>query len=310
MLLHKTPFLCLIVRGFPRLINAFTIKGRCWFFMAYVGDAEFIIFHVLDASAHFPEARVSFEYSFAVDELLGNIYSNFVAYFVPALPDDEDLLLPDSIHSNLPSVIYPKGDTYTIQFASTIQNLPMLLLLLEIYLTFVTGFVAKPLDYRAFASMLGHYSIAYPGALHSLLPNREAVVVGKMILKYQADEYILTLPISFVQRAFGNKPDQVDVVDDAGVCYNVDVRSKPSRPRECYFGSGWRPFSQHHMLRTGSAIRLMVLFLQELACSLSCPMYSIICSLKPKSMLPPSNIELGVSAMCHIHFHMCCWLTH
>ncbi|XP_015932486.1 replication protein A 70 kDa DNA-binding subunit B-like [Arachis duranensis] len=90
-----------------------------------------------------------------------------------------------------------------------------------------------------------------------MLPNREAIVVDKLISKYQAAEYILTLPISFVQRAFGIKPDQVDVVDDAGVCYKVHVRSKPSRPRECYFAKGWRPFSQHHMLRTGSAIRLM-----------------------------------------------------
>ncbi|KAL4327394.1 hypothetical protein AHAS_Ahas13G0095700 [Arachis hypogaea] len=186
MLLHKTPSLCLIVGGFPQLINAFTIKGRCWFFMVYV----------------------------------------------------------DSIHSNLPSAIYPKGDTYTIQFASTIQNLPMLSLLLKMYLTFVTTFVAKPLDYRAFTSMLGHYSLAYPGALHSLLPKCETVVVDKKITKYQADEYILTLPISFVQRAFGTKPDQVNVVDDAGLCYKVDVRSKPSRLRECYFGRGWRPFSQ------------------------------------------------------------------
>ncbi|KAL4330015.1 hypothetical protein HN51_036717 [Arachis hypogaea] len=116
------------------------------------------------------------------------------------------------------------------------------------YLTFVTAFVAKHLYYCAFASMFGHYSLAYPGALHSLLPNRETVVVDKMISKYQADKYILTLPISFVQRAFGIRPDQVDVVDDAGVCYKVDVCSKPSRPRECYFGRGWRPFSQHHML--------------------------------------------------------------
>ncbi|KAL4365824.1 hypothetical protein AHAS_Ahas07G0144700 [Arachis hypogaea] len=134
----------------------------------------------------------------------------------------------------------------------------MLSLLLEIYFTFATGFDAKPLDYRAFASMLGHYSNAYPRALHSLLPNREVIVVDKLISKYQADEYILTLPIRFVQRAFGIKADQVDVVDDVGVCYKVDVRSKPSRPRECYFGNGWKPFSQHHMLRTGSAIRLMI----------------------------------------------------
>ncbi|KAL4393503.1 hypothetical protein S83_003892 [Arachis hypogaea] len=263
MLLHKTLALCLIVGGFPQLINAFTIKGRCWFFMAYVGDAEFVMFHVLEVNARLPDAGVSPMYPFAVDELLGNTCSNFVAYFVPALSQDEDLLLPHSIHSNLPSVIYPKGDTYTIQFASTIQNLPMLSLLLEIYFTFASGYDAKPLDYRAFASMLVHYSNAYPGALHSLLPNRETVVVDKMISKYQVDEYILTLPISFVQRAFGIKPDQVDVVDDAGMCYKVDVRSKPSRPRECYFGKGWRPFSQHHMLRTGSAIRLMVYCLKN-----------------------------------------------
>ncbi|QHO28764.1 hypothetical protein S83_023706 [Arachis hypogaea] len=139
----------------------------------------------------------------------------------------------------------------------------MLSLLLEIYFTFATGFDAKPLDYRAFASMLGHYSNAYPRALHSLLPNREVIVVDKLISKYQADEYILTLPIRFVQRAFGIKADQVDVVDDVGVCYKVDVRSKPSRPRECYFGNGWKPFSQHHMLRTGSAIRLMVYSLKN-----------------------------------------------
>ncbi|KAL4287035.1 hypothetical protein S245_066502 [Arachis hypogaea] len=204
--------------------------------MAYVGNAKFFIFHVLDVNVRFPDAGVSSDHSLAVAELLGNIYCNFATYFVPTLPDDEDLLLPDSIHSNLPSAIYPKGDTYTIKFASTIQNLPMLSLLLEMYLTFVTAFVAKPLDYRAFASMLGHYSLAYPGALHSLLPNRETVVVDKKITKYQANEYILTLTISFVQRAFGTKPDQVDVVDDAGLCYKVDVRSKLSRPRECYFG--------------------------------------------------------------------------
>ncbi|KAL4300944.1 hypothetical protein AHAS_Ahas17G0251500 [Arachis hypogaea] len=159
--------------------------------------------------------------------VLGNMFSFFL------------LIVAHSIHSNLPPAIYPtKGDTYTIQFASTIQNLPMLSLLLEMYLTFVTAFVAEPLDYRAFASMLGHYSFAYPGALHSLLPNSETVVVDKKITKYQADEYILTLPISFVQRAFGTKPDQVDVGDDAGLCYKADVRSKPSRPRECYFARG------------------------------------------------------------------------
>ncbi|KAL4349804.1 hypothetical protein AHAS_Ahas10G0078600 [Arachis hypogaea] len=84
-----------------------------------------------------------------------------------------------------------------------------------------------------------------------------------MISKYQANEYILTLPISFVQRAFGIKPDQVDVVDDVGVCYKVDVCSKLSRPRECYFGRGWWPFSQHHMLLTGSAIRLMIYSLKN-----------------------------------------------
>ncbi|XLT02980.1 hypothetical protein HN51_052331 [Arachis hypogaea] len=179
-------------------------------------------------------------------------FVNPVKYsFLPSLPQTSfqscwvtrayllDIGYVDSIHSNLPPAIYPtKGDTYTIQFASTIQNLPMLSLLLEMYLTFVTAFVAEPLDYRAFASMLGHYSFAYPGALHSLLPNSETVVVDKKITKYQADEYILTLPISFVQRAFGTKPDQVDVGDDAGLCYKADVRSKPSRPRECYFARG------------------------------------------------------------------------
>ncbi|XLR39988.1 hypothetical protein S83_024648 [Arachis hypogaea] len=259
----STGLLLVIVGGLPQLINGFAIKGRCWFFMAYVGNAEFVIFHVLDVNARFTDARVSSDDPFAVAELLGNIYSNFAAYFVPALRDDEDLLLPDSIHSNLASAIYPKGDTYTIQFASTIQNLPMLSLLLEMYLTFVTSFVAKSLDYRAFALMLGHYSLAYPRALHSLLPNREAVVVDKKITKYQANEYILNLPISFVQRAFGIKPDQVDVVDDAGVCYKVDVRSKLSRPRECYFGRGWKPFSQQRVLRTGSIIRLMVYSLKN-----------------------------------------------
>ncbi|XLR32800.1 uncharacterized protein LOC107608425 [Arachis ipaensis] len=226
--------------------------------MAYVGDAEFLMFHVLEVNARLPDAGVSPVYPLAVHELLGNACSNLAAYFVPALSQDEDFLLPHSIHSNLPSVIYPMGDTYTIQFASTIQNLPMLSLLLDIYFTFATDYDAKPLDYRAFASMLGHYSNFCPGALHSLLPNREAVVVDKLISKYQAAEYILTLPISFVQRAFGIKPDQVDVVDDAGVCYKVHIRSKPSWPRECYFAKRWRPFSQHHMLRTGSAIRLMV----------------------------------------------------
>ncbi|XLS57593.1 hypothetical protein HN51_007348, partial [Arachis hypogaea] len=120
MLLHKTPALCLIVGGFPQLINAFTIKGRCWFFMAYVGDAEFVMFHVIEVNARLPDAGVSPMYPFAVHELLGNTCSNFAAYFVPALSQDEDLLLPHSIHSNLPSVIYPKGDTYTIQFTSTI----------------------------------------------------------------------------------------------------------------------------------------------------------------------------------------------
>ncbi|QHO28224.1 uncharacterized protein DS421_7g214820 [Arachis hypogaea] len=310
MLLHKTPALCLIVAGFPQLINAFTIKGRCWFFMAYLGDAEFLMFHVLEVNAPLPAAGVSPMYPLAVHELLGNACGNLAAYFVPALSQDEDLLLPHSIHSNLPSVIYPMGDTYTIQFASTIQNLPMLSLLLNIYFTFATDYEAKPLDYRAFASMLGHYSNFCPGALHSMLPNREAVVVDKLILKYQATEYILTLPIGFVQRAFGIKPDQVDVVDDAGVCYKVHVRSKPSRPRVCYFAKGWRPFSQHHMLRTGSAIRLMVYSFKNWRVLLSCPMYLMPCSLKPKTVLPPSNIELGVSSMCNMHFIMCCGLTH
>ncbi|XLU34086.1 hypothetical protein S245_070152 [Arachis hypogaea] len=262
MLLQKTPSLCLIVGRLTQLINAFSIKGRCWFFMAYVGNTEFVIFHVLDANARFPDAGVSSDKPFAVAELLGNIY-NLAAYFVPALGDDEDLLLPDSFHSNLASAIYPNGNTYTIQFASTIQNLPMLSLLLEMYLTFVTAFAVTPLDYRAFASMLGHYSVAYPGVLPSLLPNCEAVVVDKKITKYQADEYILTLPISFVQRAFRIRPDQVDIVDDASVCYKVDVCSKLSRPRECYFGRGWRPFSQQHMLQTGSIIRLMVYSLKN-----------------------------------------------
>ncbi|XLT80427.1 hypothetical protein S245_002160 [Arachis hypogaea] len=243
MLLHKTPTLCLIVAGFPQLINAYTINGRCWFFMAYVGDAEFLMFHVLEVNARLPDVEVSSMYPIAVHDLLGNACSNVAACFVPALSQDEDFLLPHSIHSNLPSVIYPVGDTYTIQFASTIQNLSMLSFLLDIYLAFTTDNDAKPLYYRAFASMLAHYSNFCPGSLHSLLPNREAVV---------------TLPISFVQRAFGIKPDQVDVVDDAGVCYKVHVCSKPSRSRECYFAKGWRPFSQHHMLRTRSAIRLMV----------------------------------------------------
>ncbi|KAL4366053.1 hypothetical protein AHAS_Ahas07G0167600 [Arachis hypogaea] len=191
MLLHKTPALCLIVAGFPQLINAFTIKERCWFFMAYLGDAEFLMFHVLEVNAPLLAAGVSPMYPLAVHELLGNACGNLAAYFVPALSQDEDFLLPHSIHSNLPSVIYPMGDTYTIQFASTIQNLPMLSLLLDIYFTFATDYEAKPLDYRAFASMLGHYSNFCPGSLHSLLPNREAVVVDKLISKYQAAEYIL-----------------------------------------------------------------------------------------------------------------------
>ncbi|XLS84458.1 hypothetical protein HN51_034624 [Arachis hypogaea] len=66
MLLHKTPSLCLIVGGFPQLINAFTIKGRCWFFMVYVGNAKFVIFHVLDANARFPDGGVSWDHPLAV----------------------------------------------------------------------------------------------------------------------------------------------------------------------------------------------------------------------------------------------------
>ncbi|QHO50270.1 hypothetical protein HN51_002114 [Arachis hypogaea] len=184
MLLHKTPTLCLIVAGFPQLINAYTINGRCWFFMAYVGDAEFLMFHVLEVNARLPDVEVSSMYPIAVHDLLGNACSNVAACFVPALSQDEDFLLPHSIHSNLPSVIYPVGDTYTIQFASTIQNLSMLSFLLDIYLAFTTDNDAKPLYYRAFASMLAHYSNFCPGSLHSLLPNREAVVVDKLITKY------------------------------------------------------------------------------------------------------------------------------
>ncbi|XLS86172.1 hypothetical protein HN51_036338 [Arachis hypogaea] len=59
---------------------------------------------------------------------------------------------------------------------------------------------------------------------------------------------IRTLHISVVEMAFCVKPAQVEVVDEVGVCYTVDVRSKPSQPRECYFGTGWRPFCHHHML--------------------------------------------------------------
>ncbi|XLS52163.1 hypothetical protein HN51_012840 [Arachis hypogaea] len=69
--------------------------------------------------------------------------------------------------------------------------MPILCLLLELYLTSVTAFAITSSDYRAFASMLGHYSVAYPEILPSLLSNREAVVVDKMITKYQTDEYIL-----------------------------------------------------------------------------------------------------------------------
>ncbi|XLR10444.1 hypothetical protein HN51_047078, partial [Arachis hypogaea] len=66
-----------------------------------------------------------------------------------------------------------------------------------------------------------------------------------------------TLSISFVERAFCVKPAQVDVVDEAGVCYTVDVRSKSSWPQECYLGKGWRSFCHHYMLQIGSIIRLM-----------------------------------------------------
>ncbi|KAL4275930.1 hypothetical protein AHAS_Ahas20G0156400 [Arachis hypogaea] len=68
----------------------------------------------------------------------------------------------------------------------------------------------------------------------------DAIVVEKRVLKYQFDENILT----------SNQ-------------FHGDGRCRPSTSREWYFGKGWRIFANEHMIRSGSLILLMVLYLYQ-----------------------------------------------
>ncbi|QHO19800.1 uncharacterized protein DS421_11g332200 [Arachis hypogaea] len=79
---------------------------------------------------------------------------------------------------------------------------------------------------------------------------------------FDLDPY-LTIPISFMEMAFGEKPHQLYVVDEAGIIYAVDFRCRLSRPREWYHGKGWCKFASDHMIRCGSLIHLVVSSLQN-----------------------------------------------
>ncbi|XLS78794.1 hypothetical protein HN51_063019 [Arachis hypogaea] len=251
---RKTPFLCLSVGDLRQLTHAYDIKSSCWLFLCYVGITVFFILHVKHTHARSVEDPLSEHDLCYVKKTLGEICA-FSCNSACTVGHDEDLLLCDEFHLNLGSPLEPNGDTYTIQLASSVENNLALCVFLDLFIASWNPLAISYFDYRALSSMLGHYSVMYPEILPRLMPIRDATVVNKKISKYQATEYILTLPISFVERAFQIKLVQVEVVDESGVSYKVDVRSKPSRSRECYFRKRWKHFCHHHMLRSGSIIR-------------------------------------------------------